>query len=155
MTEHDSPSKITRRLWPSCILPFTSRISRSVISAVDLSGSGRSAGKDPSCLYLLHSLRYFIISPPTRCFCRAIMAWGFESSNEGSFLKSTATGAGYTRADTARFSPSESVTSPQGRFQAVNESLCSSDNQAFRSATFQSAAPSGSSSFDHTLCPSG
>merc|ERR1719464_1703312 len=146
---------MTRRLWPSCILPLTSSISLKLISAVLLSGSGRSSGNDPSCLYLLHSLRYFIISPPTRCFCKAIMAWGFDSSREGSFLKSTATGAGYTRADTARFSPSESVTSPQGRFQAVNVSLCSSDNQAFRSETFQSAAPSGSSIFDQTEWPSG
>ena len=78
------------------------------------------------------------------------MAWGFEfQRRQLSQINSDRSGIQHRM-----FFPIESVTSPQGRFQAVNESLCSSDNQAFKSETFQFAAPSGSSIFDQAL-PSG
>ena len=94
VTEQERPSKITRRLWPSCSLPLTSRISLKVISAVLLSGSGRSAGKAPSCLYLRPFRQILHHQPAHSLFLQGHHGLGFAQFERRQFPQIHGHGSG-------------------------------------------------------------
>mmetsp|Transcript_16426 Transcript_16426/g.66371 ORF Transcript_16426/g.66371 Transcript_16426/m.66371 type:complete len:212 (-) Transcript_16426:1141-1776(-) len=95
--EHERPSRRTRRRPRRSRCALVCRMVASVMSAVEVSGGGRSdgSGTPPRRLNSSHLARYFIMSEPLMPrLVRCIIALGFERSSDGRLARRSRTSAG-------------------------------------------------------------